>query len=123
MEAGRPLADAIAAETARRDLSQQEAADLLGTTQQTVGKWMNARTRPGDPHVPALARYLGMTEDKVREMRGPMRGDPRDRMVLRRQVEALEREQQERSEKLLGALEELAGRVDEIERRLRAQGD
>lgn len=89
--AGKPLADAIAAETARRDLTQEEAAKLLKTTQQTFGKWVNGRTRPSDEMLPALSTYLGMTEDKIRELRGPMRVDARDRMLLRTRVEHLER--------------------------------
>ena len=100
MEAGRPLAEAIAAETARRDLTQEEAAKLVGTSQQTFGKWINGRTRPGDPFLPALATYLGMTEAKVGELRGPMRSDPRDRLLLRRRVEDLERTSAEIVERL-----------------------
>lgn len=118
MEAGRPLADAIAAETGRRDLTQDEAAKLLGTTQQTMGKWINGRTRPGDPFLPALATYLGMTEDKVRELRGPMRADPRDRQLLRRRIETLEvraEEQAERAQVLLTRLESVARRLDALE--------
>lgn len=118
MEAGRPLAEAIAAETARRDLTQDEASKVLGTTQQTMGKWINGRTRPGDPFIPALAKYLGMTEDKVRELRGPMRTDPRERVLLRRRVEDLERRQDDqarRAEEMIERLEKIATRLDALE--------
>lgn len=117
-KAGKALADAIIAERARRDESQREVAAILGTSQQSFGKWENGHARPSDDVIPALARYLGMTEAKVRELRGPMRADPRDRMLLRRRVDELERrqaEQAERAQGLIERLEKLAERLDRLD--------
>lgn len=110
VEAGRPLADAIAAETARRDLNQREAAALIGTTQQTFGKWVNCRVRPSDQYVPGIAKYLSMTEETVRQLRGQMRGDPKDRQVIRTRINELE----ERVDLLVELLEALAIRLDAL---------
>lgn len=117
VEAGRALAEAIASETARRDITQDAASQIIGTTQQTFGKWVNGRTRPSDEHIPALARYLGMTEAKVLELRGPTRTDPRDRLLLRRRVEVLERRMEEQAQvaqDLLRRLEGVAQRLDAL---------
>lgn len=110
VEAGRPLADAIAAETARRDLNQREAAEIIGTTQQTFGKWVNYRVRPSDQHIPGLAKYLSMTEETVRQLRGQMRGDPKDRLIIRTRIDALE----QRVDLLVSLLESLATRLDAL---------
>lgn len=118
VEAGRPLADAITAETARRALTQDEAAKLIGTSQQTFGKWVNGQVRPSDDRIPALAKYLSMTEETVRQLRGPMRADPRDRMVMRRRIEELEARlqgQEEQSRSLLARLEAIAQRLDALD--------
>lgn len=70
MEAGRALAEAIAAETARREITQEAAAAIVGTTQQTFGKWVNRTTRPSDEACARLAHYLdpGMVEPAVDEL-------------------------------------------------------
>lgn len=123
VEAGRPLRDAIASETARREITQDAASRIVGTTQQTFGKWVNGTTRPSDQHIAALAAFLGMTEAKVIELRGPMRTDPRDRMLLRRRVDELEQraaDQAAAATKLIDRLETLAGRLDDLAGRLDA---
>jgi transcriptional regulator with XRE-family HTH domain len=56
----RLLSDAID----RRSLSQTQAARLLGTTQQSVGRWL-AGSRP-EPHAwPRLAVFLAISEAEV----------------------------------------------------------
>lgn len=114
------LANAILAERSRRDQSQYEASVEIGTTQQSFGKWENGVSRPSDDHVAALAKYLGMTQDKVRELRGPMRVDPLDRQVLKRRVEELEARmdrQAEQSAELIRRLEQVATRLDALDAR------
>lgn len=105
---GRALAEAISSERRRRDVSQGELAVLFGTTQQTVGKWINGVTRPGDRHIAALADWLGMTEAKVRELRGPM--NPGTRQDLRIRIENVE----SRLDQLVDRLERIALALDRI---------
>jgi len=113
---GQPLASALANELWNRDMTQDEAAKELGTTQQNLGKWINGRTRPSDSAIPAIARFLGMTEERVEKLRGPTRRTaPGERALLRHRVEELEEKmsaQDLRSEELLRRLEAIANRLD-----------
>lgn len=116
----RLLADAIRRERLRRDQTQDEASAEIGTSQQTFGKWENGVTRPNDEIMPALARWLGMTVERVEDLRGLMTKDPRERELMRKRVEQLEERmdaQAAASVELLSRLERIATRLDALDPR------
>lgn len=56
----------LATKMAERRLSDTAAAREIGTSQPTVTRWRHGRSFPNEMHVPALARFLGISQTKVR---------------------------------------------------------
>lgn len=111
------LGSALAQRMRERKMFQHEAAVELGTTQQTLSKWMNGIHNPSDAHVPALATFLGVSEDAVRELI-PAR-DRSERLTAGRRLSDLE-DRVDRIAMRVGTLaerlESLAGRLDALSR-------
>lgn len=62
------IGQALQAAAERRDLSHRAAAEEIGVAQQTFSKWTAEEFRPGPQHLPAIARFLGLSERKTREV-------------------------------------------------------
>ena len=52
----------------RLDLSQQELADLLYVSRESVGNWEHDHTRPGRAHLHALEQVLGALEGSPEDL-------------------------------------------------------
>ena len=102
------LGEALATEIDRRDMSQREAAELLGTTQQTVSKWVNGETVPDTDYIPAIANFLRMSRTQTRDM---IKGQRRER------VQAKKADRSRLADLERGQVE-LRGRVDDLTTRL-----
>jgi transcriptional regulator with XRE-family HTH domain len=58
----RTLADGLRRERERRNLTQQEVADLLGTSQQSYHRWETGSGQPRDrEHFRRIAQHLGLS--------------------------------------------------------------
>ena len=62
------LGDKIKAGRERLRLSQQELADLLYVSRESVGNWEHDRTRPGRAHIHALEQVLGALESAPEDL-------------------------------------------------------
>ena len=89
------LAERLAAELTRKDLSQREAADLVGVTQAAFSRWVIGDNIPTSKHWPAIADFLGISRDEVIELVVQAKGSPKPRNVeerfdnLERQIELI----------------------------------
>lgn len=91
------IADALVAQRqARGDISQEAAAEAIGTTKQTIGRWEKG-AQPAPEWVSPLAKFLRLPVEEVRILRRS--AGPADRLD---QIEAR-----------LGELEELVSRLVE----------
>jgi transcriptional regulator with XRE-family HTH domain len=63
-----PFAVVFAGELARRQLSDQQAADILRTSQPTVQRWRSGRVIPGPDRVATLAAFLDMRISEVEQL-------------------------------------------------------
>ena len=61
-----PLSDMIRARRALLGVSDETAAHQVGVTGATFSRWRKGRFLPEPDKVPALARWLGVTESEVR---------------------------------------------------------
>ena len=59
------FAHALRREQARRDLSQEELAALLGVTQQTVSDWMSQKKAPSKKNLARVVDTLGLDASKL----------------------------------------------------------
>lgn len=102
------LAQALRDAVEARDHTQYDAADAIGTSQQTFGKWLHGVSLPSDQSLPGIAAYLELPVEDVRAMRGRPRGrkNAAERLTLTRRLEALE-----------DRLDDLAVRVERLARR------
>lgn len=100
-----------------RRLLQSAAAVELGTTQQTLSKWMNGIHAPSETYVPALARFLDRTEGEVRAMLPPR--ERAERMTAGRRLIDLE----DRVDRLALRVASLAERVERLADRPPARDD
>lgn len=118
------------------DISQREAAEAIGVSQQALSSWVSGDSIPSRRQSPRLAKWLDLSEETVRRMRlkaaenqhgsiGAARLDhvEEDLDSLARQVEDVRRTQQRLLEAVLrilpsiasGALNEhVAGGVGEL---------
>lgn len=58
----------VAARQQRGDISQEAAADLIGTSKQTISRWEKG-AQPAPEWVPDLAKFLRLPTERVRELR------------------------------------------------------
>lgn len=82
MTIGQALDQAIA----ERDTTQAEAAAQIGVSQQVLSRWIAGAYTPKASYVPALARFLRLSQAEVRQLRAAsskMR-EPIDRSELDR---------------------------------------
>lgn len=56
-------------EIAKRGISQREAAETLGVTQQTVSRWAKGKLVPSTESIPRLARFLHLSTAELRQLR------------------------------------------------------
>lgn len=63
-----PFAVVFAGELARRRISDQQAADILGTSQPTVQRWRTGRVVPGPDRAVMLATFLDMRVSEVEQL-------------------------------------------------------
>jgi transcriptional regulator with XRE-family HTH domain len=130
------LRAALIAAIQDRDMSQREAAEAIGVSQQALSSWVSGDSIPSRRQSPRLAKWLDLPEEAVRRMRlkaaenqhgsiGAARLDhvEEDLDRLGRQVEDIRRTQQRLVETVLrilpsiatGALNEhVAGGVGEL---------
>lgn len=85
--------------------SQRVAAEAIGVSQQVFSRWVIGQTSPKAEYIPAIARYLGVTQAEVREMRT---APARPRHIAQR-MDALE-ERMATIEELLTRLVDRRGR-------------
>ena len=52
----------------KNDLTQEEFAERLGVTYQSVSRWENGNTYPDIELLPAIAKVLGITLDELMGM-------------------------------------------------------
>lgn len=78
------LAERLATELTRKDLSQREAADLVGVTQAAFSRWVLGDNVPTSKHWPAIADFLGISRDEVIELVVQAKGSPTPRNVEER---------------------------------------
>jgi transcriptional regulator with XRE-family HTH domain len=57
------FADIIRKERKNKGLSQRELGEILGVTQQAVGRWEKKLAFPDTATLPKLAKYFGVTTD------------------------------------------------------------
>lgn len=69
------LPEALRASIRSKGLTQSEAAERLGVTQQTLSSWMTSKNRPGPDKLRALARFLNIP---VAELVVMLEGSERD---------------------------------------------
>lgn len=100
-----------------RGILQEAAAAEIGTSQQTLSKWMNGVHSPSDAYLPAIARFLDVSEDRVRALL-PKR-EPSVRMTSGRRLIELE----ERFDRLALRVAALAERVENLSGRIDALRD
>lgn len=106
------LSDALIAEMVRRRITQAQAAELCGATQQTFSKWVNGLHVPHDERLPAIAAFLGLSSDDLAALLpAPESGARQSSKQKVTQVEA-------RQERLVLRFEALGLRLDAIEQRL-----
>lgn len=94
------FAQLFAGAQASKGLTDEEAARTLGVSQPTVTRWRLGRNTPNDTLVPALARFIGVTERQLvktlvpsepRRARGPGTfGELIRQLELDRQFDAAE---------------------------------
>lgn len=101
------LADALALEVERREITQTEAATQIGVAQQVLSRWISGENTPKAEYVPAIARFLHISQADVRSMRAQER-KPRPGDLARRM---------DRIETRLGTLEGLVRTLVERQRR------
>lgn len=82
------FADLLARELSKRDLTQRQAAPILGVSQQNIGKWLRGPQRPSPENWPALAAFLGISEADLKAMLPPR--NTMERVTLQRRVDELE---------------------------------
>ena len=70
----------------QRDLSQSEAAEQIGISQQVLSRWIAGAYPPKPSYVPAIARFLRLPQSEVRVMRDAAahKREPVDRAELDR---------------------------------------
>lgn len=85
---GMTLGQALGIEIERRDVSQREAAEQIGVTQQVLSRWISGQHQPKALYVSAIARFLRVPERQVREMRAEQR--PTTTAQTNRRLEILE---------------------------------
>lgn len=56
-----------------RGISQREAAEQIGVTQQTFSRWRHGQLIPAPSSIPAIARFLGLPVKEVRAMHAAAR--------------------------------------------------
>lgn len=112
-EAG-TIAALLAAETRRRRFTQDQAAEVLGVRQQTFSRWVTGKQHPSDDHLPAVAKYLGISQRRLDEMRP---APAVTRAGLSERLDALEAwrdDQEQRMLRLGERLEALAARLERL---------
>ena len=103
------------------DLSQREAADAIGVSQQALSSWVSGDSIPSRRQSPRLAKWLDLPEETVRRMRLKAAENQHGSVVatrldhiedeldsLVRQVEDIRRTQQQLVETVLGILPSIA---------------
>jgi len=79
----------------RRDLSHRTAAEEIGVAQQTFSKWTADEFRPGPEHLPAIARFLGLSGRKTREVWEASSGKLRASRLATARLDRIEAELEE----------------------------
>jgi predicted transcriptional regulator len=62
---GMTISEVLADYLARGDLTQDDAARILGVTQPTVQRWVVGKDTPSNRYVPAIVQMTGLSERKV----------------------------------------------------------
>lgn len=63
------IGQAIAVEIERRGITQAEAAEQIGVSQQVLSRWIAGAYTPKPNYSPAIGRFLRITQGEVRTMR------------------------------------------------------
>lgn len=112
-----PIGEAIAAKIDDLGLRQWEAAEKMGTTQQTVSKWIGGQI-PDREYATPIARFLGLPVADVRSQLSRQRrekGDDRRSVAQRlRALESAMHEAEERDEEIARRIDQLSRRVAQI---------
>ena len=59
------LGERLRALRKRNDLTQEQLAERLGVSFQTISKWENGASAPDITMLPALAHFFGVTTDEL----------------------------------------------------------
>lgn len=82
MESSADLRSVLIAKIRELDLTQREAAQAIGVSQQALSSWVSGDSIPSRTQVPRIAAFLDRTEDEVRRMR--VRASEQDIGVVQR---------------------------------------
>jgi len=63
------LRSALIGKIQELDVSQREAAEAIGVSQQALSSWVSGDSIPSRRQSPRLAKWLGLPEEEVRKMR------------------------------------------------------
>jgi transcriptional regulator with XRE-family HTH domain len=116
------LRSALIAKIQELDISQREAAEAIGVSQQALSSWVSGDSIPSRRQSPRLAKWLDLPEETVRRMRLKAAENQHGGIVavrldniedeldsLVRQVEDIRRTQHRFVETVLGILPSIAG--------------
>lgn len=95
----------LGAEVARREISQEAAAETLGVSQATFSRWINDENVPTSGYWTKIGRFVGIPRTQIVELAQAQRSTKRD---LNDRLAAVEH-----------TLEELTALVEEALRRRR----
>lgn len=62
---GMTISEVLADALARTDLTQDDAARLLGVKQPTVQRWVTGKDTPSDRYVSAIVKMTGISERRI----------------------------------------------------------